>query len=318
MAKETGCIGVDLGGTYIKAGLVSPEGSIVKQTRVATEAERGAAHVLDRIAGCVLELAGGKEEERLIGGVGIGVPGQVDTATGKVREAPNLPGWIDLAVGRELEKRTGLRVILDNDANVAALAEYAYGAGKGCTEMLMVTLGTGVGGGLILHGEIYRGATGGAGEFGHMIVEMGGWQCGCGRLGCVEAYVGTRGILRRVGEKLGSGRKSVLEGVPEGKRTPKHVGEAAEAGDSVAREVLEEVGSVLGVGLGSVANLLNLERIVVGGGVANAGEWIMEPARRKLQETALKGSAQAVRITRAQLGEEAGITGAARLAMIRP
>ena len=314
MGKTAVCIGVDLGGTYIKTGLVSPDGSILNQTRVATEAERGEEHVLDRIAGCVLELAGKKGQAVW---VGIGVPGQVDTATGEVREAPNLPGWIDLAVGKELEKRTGLHVILDNDANVAALAEYAYGAGAGCTEMLMVTLGTGVGGGLILHGEIYRGATGGAGEFGHTIVAMDGWKCGCGRLGCVEAYVGTQGILKRVEEKLSSGRKSVLADIPAETRTPRHVGEAAAAGDETARMVLEEVGNALGTGLGSVANLLNLERIVVGGGVANAGEWIMEPARKKLRETALKGSARVIRLVRAQLGEDAGIVGAARLAMIR-
>ena len=310
-------VGVDLGGTNIKSGLLTDAGEVIAEKATDTEAEGGVTHVLDRMADLVSELMESAGSQFRVVGVGVGVPGQVDVRVGAVREPPNLPGWIEVKVESEMKKRLGLPVSMDNDANAAALGEFAYGAGRGVTEMLMVTLGTGVGGGLILRGEVYRGAVGAAAEFGHVIVQRYGWVCGCGRKGCVEAYVGTRGILRFVEEKLRSGRESLLRNIEPGRMTPKAIFESASRGDEVAVEVFRDVGEYLGVGLGSVANLLNIERVVIGGGVAKAGEFIFGPTRRSLAETALAASRDVIDVVPAALGERAGFIGAARLAILK-
>jgi len=310
---ETLYIGIDLGGTDIKGGLVATDGRIVYETKMPTEADQGPDHVMDRMAQLVGRLQ--DKTELPVGGVGIGVPGQVLVDEGVLVEAPNLSGMDSIPVAKEMEKRLSLPVILDNDANVAALGEFAFGAGKGVQQMMMVTLGTGVGGGLILDGQIFRGARGGAGEFGHTVVEADGEVCGCGRQGCVEAYVGTMGLLNSVERRLKMKGTSSLSAIPRDERRPKDISDAAEAGDEMAQTVLASAGHMLGVALGSVANLLNLEKIVVGGGVAAAGERMLGPARVALSETALKVSSDSVELVAAQLGNGAGLVGAAQLAM---
>ncbi len=305
--------GIDLGGTDIKGGLVTTHGEIRARDTLPTQAELGPAGVLDRMASLV-DMLQKKYPDGNVKAVGIGVPGQVIVKKGLLVEAPNLPGWNNILVAEEMFKRIGIPVFLDNDANMAGLGEYSYGAGKGCREMLMVTLGTGVGGGLILSGTVYRGASGGAGEFGHMIVCRDGELCTCGRKGCLEAYIGTRGILRTLREKLVV-EESSLGDIPPEEVTPRDISRAAEAGDKTAKAVLEEAGRWLGVAVGSVANLLNLERAVIGGGVAAAGEFILSPAREAAAETTLKVSRAALEIVPASLGNAAGLCGAARLAM---
>lgn len=311
---ETLFIGIDLGGTDIKGGLVATDGRVVYETKIPTEADLGPDHVMDRMAELVHRLVA--HTDLPVSGVGIGVPGQVLVDEGVLVEAPNLRGMDSIPIAREMERRLSLPVILDNDANVAALGEFAFGAGRGTQQMMMVTLGTGVGGGLILDGRIYRGARGGAGEFGHTVVEADGEVCGCGRQGCVEAYVGTMGLLNSVERRLKMKGTSSLSAIPVEERQPRDISEAADAGDEMAQTVLASAGHMLGVALGSVANLLNLEKIVVGGGVAAAGERILGPARVALSETALKVSLDSVEIVAAQLGNAAGLAGAARLAMM--
>ncbi|MCK5145810.1 ROK family protein [bacterium] len=306
-------IGIDLGGTDIKGGLVDNAGKIVFETKIPTEAKKGPEHIFDRMSQLIQTLRDGAEA--IVAGIGMGVPGQVDVDAGVLVEAPNLPGVDRFPVMDFLRERIDIPVILDNDANVAALGEHAFGAGQGVQHMLMITLGTGVGGGLILNGQVFRGAMGGAGEFGHMVVEADGELCGCGRQGCVEAYVGTAGLLRAVEQRLSNGEASSLAGISSEKRRPKDLGDAAEAGDTVAREVFSTAGHLLGIAMGNVANLLNLERIVIGGGVAAAGERILGPARVGFAETALKVSLKSLEIVPAQLGNAAGLVGAARLAM---
>lgn len=315
MGQQKLFVGIDLGGTNIKGGVVKTAGEVIIEKKIPTEAQGGVDHVLDRICTCVQELIKNVGERAKVSGVGIGVPGLVNVKEGVVREPPNLPGWSEVWVGPEMKKRLGLSVTVDNDANVAALGEFAYGAGRGVTEMLMITLGTGVGGGLVLRGEIYRGGKGAAGEFGHIIIQQDGPLCGCGNKGCVEAFVGLQGILRCAREKLESGRKSLLSQIDPSRMTPKDISEAAIEGDDVALEVLREVGGHLGVGLGSVANLLNIERVVVGGGVANAGDLILDPARESLNRVAFAVSRETIEVVPAVLGEQAGLVGAARLAM---
>lgn len=315
MSESIVFIGIDLGGTDIKGGLVSGEGKILVEEKLPTEADRGVDHVIGRMASLIDSLEK-KSNGKAVGGVGIGVPGQVNFKEGTVTEPPNLPGWGVVPVKAALEERTGKNVYIDNDANVAALGEFAYGAGQGCSEMLMVTLGTGVGGGLVLNGHIYRGAVGGAGEFGHMIIDTDGPICGCGRKGCIEAFVGTAGILNRMHEQLTSGRDSLLNRMDEEKVTPKDISDAAERGDTVASKVLRDTGLYLGVGLGNVANLLNLERIVVGGGIAQAGELLLDAARLKLGEVAHTVSREIINVVPAKLGNKAGLVGAAYLAFV--
>ena len=231
-------------------------------------------------------------------------------------EGPNLPDWKDFPVVSVLGEKLDLPVVVDNDANMAALGEYTYGAGQGCTDMMMVTLGTGVGSGLILDGRLYRGVHDTAGEFGHTTIQFEGPVCNCGRKGCVEAYIGTNGILAALKAKLETGRSSVLKEMEFEKIMPKDIGMAAERGDALAVEVLHDVGYALGVGCGNVANLLNLERIVVGGGVSAAGDFILEPARKGCRDMAMQVQGETIQIIPASLGNKAGFIGAACLAML--
>jgi len=314
--KQTASIGVDLGATNIKFGLVLTNGKIVLERKSETELHRGVNYVFDRIAEYTLTLYEFAGEKYEIKGFGIGVPGLIDTRNKKVVEAANFPGWNNLDIGHELEKRLPLKISIDNDANLAALGEYAFGAGRGVTEMLMVTLGSGVGSGLILNGNIYHGSKGAAGEFGHIIIQKDGPLCSCGSRGCVEAFVGKYAILRRIKEILANEPESILKKLDPENMTPEDIFIAAEKGDKPSIRLFKEVGESLGVGLSNVVNLLNLERIVIGGGIANAGDLILGHARKVLSENALKTNRESIEIVTAELGEHAGIVGAAKLAMI--
>jgi len=308
--------GVDLGGTTINIGLVTKNGKIVAENMCDSKIENGVDDVLDRITTIVRELLGSISNQGVTEALGIGTAGKVDIKKGVLIEASNFPNWRNIHLRDELKKRLCIPIFVDNDANVAAIGEHAYGAGRGVSEMLMVTLGTGVGGGLILRGEIYRGTDGVAGEFGHTVIQQNGPICGCGRNGCVEAFIGTRGIIQNVRTRLESGRKSLLNNIESGKMTPKDISEAAQKGDTVAIEVFRDVGSYLGIALGNVANLLNIERVVVSGGVAKAGEFILKSAREYLSRTALKIPGETIQVHLSTLGDRAGMVGAARLAML--
>ncbi len=306
-------IGIDLGGTTLKGALVNVEGHILEEKSVPTEVAGGVEHVMSRMMGVIRYLVSSAGKVPVTG-VGIGCPGQVNVRKGIFHGGPNFPGWKDVALVFEIERRVGIPAVIDNDANLAALGEYAYGGGKGVEDMLLLTLGTGVGGGLILNGELYRGSTDAAGEVGHTVISLDGPECGCGRRGCLEAYVGTKGILNRLREKLERGEVSVLRG--KGEATPKDIAEAAAGGDRVAMEVLREIGDLLGIGLANFANLLNVEKIVIGGGVADAGELLLGPARERMEREVLQVVRESVRLVKAELGNLAGRIGAARLAML--
>jgi len=308
-------IGIDLGGTNIKGGLVTPAGQVLEEKNVPTEVSGGVEHVLSRMAGVIryLTQSAGKIP---VNGAGIGFPGQLSVSKGVYFSGPNLPGWNNVPVAFELEKRVGIPVVIDNDANLAALGEYAFGGGKGVTHMLLVTLGTGVGGGIILNRQLYHGITDAAGEIGHTSIHMEGWKCACGRSGCLEAYVGTRGILRRLKEKIEAGADTVLKGKAFETITPKDIGTAAADGDTVSVDVMKETGEILGFGLANLANLLNVEKIVVGGGIANAGDLILKPAEESLRRESLPVVSQACSLVKAELGNKAGLVGAAKSAMI--
>jgi glucokinase len=247
-------------------------------------------------------------------GVGIGTAGSVNVERGILYEAPNMQKWKDQPFGEMLSGELGVPVVVDNDANVAAWGEYAYGAGQGTRHMLLVTLGTGVGGGLVLDGRPYRGAVDAGGEFGHTLIDYNGWMCNCGGKGCVEAYVGTKGILRQVREGLESNPDSLLSKIDPDQMMPVDVSNAADQGDKLALHVLEQTGIYLGYGLANAVNLLNIQRVVVGGGVSKAGDRILKPARETMKANSLRVLAECVDLVPAKLGNSAGLVGAAWLA----
>jgi glucokinase len=306
--------GIDLGGTTIDIGLVSAHGEILCTSKIPSNVSNGPDHTIDRIADAVIACAS-EYGESDVGAIGIGIAGLVDNQNGILREATNLPGWTNVRLADRLQEKLGLPVKVDNDANVAALGEYAFGAGRGYPHMMMVTLGTGVGAGLILDGQIFHGAHQAAGEFGHITIDHHGPLCGCGAPGCVEAYVGTQGILRQVRELLPRFPDSPLGDINEHVLTPKDIYNKAELNDALALQVFADAGQALGFGLVSVVNLLNIQRVVLGGGVAAAGDFLIKSAQNILDEFSLNNSDEPVQIVRAQFGEYAGIIGAASLAM---
>jgi glucokinase len=310
------CIGVDLGGTNITIAVVDLKGKIKHKVKISTQADKDARYVIKTIIENIKLLVRDIPCNHLIG-IGIGAAGQIDHPKGVIQFSPNLR-WRNVAIVKEIRKECKLPVVIDNDANVACYGEYLFGAGKGGHSILCVTLGTGVGGGIIIDGKIYRGAGGGAGEIGHITVESNGRKCNCGNHGCMEAYVGAPHIRERCIEKLKAGKKSIIARLVEGsfsKITPKILEEAAFYKDKLALEIWQETGKYLGVGLASLINIFNPDKIIIGGGVANAGKLITDPMMKAIKERALAVSLHDVKIVRAKLGEEAGVIGAAMLVL---
>jgi glucokinase len=309
-------IGVDIGGTKVAAGVVDERGTVLAATRHPTPSSDPDA-VEDVIAACVEELCA----EHEVGAVGIGAAGFIDHARGVVLVAPNL-AWRDEPLRDAVRDRIGLPVCVDNDANTAAWAEYRFGAGQGADPLVVVTVGTGIGGGLVLGGQLYRGRWGIAAEYGHMQISQSGRRCGCGQHGCWEQYCSGRALLHEAREiadvQPGYGKRllELGEGRPEGIEAPE-VTAAAREGDPAALDCFEEVGTWLGQGLADLAAVLDPECFVVGGGVADAGELLLGPARRVFAERLTGGRARPrAEVRLAALGNEAGLVGAADLARL--
>jgi glucokinase len=313
-------IGVDLGGTNIKAGVVDASGDILVKDVCETRAEGGPSVVIKRI--CQI-IDGVREKGSLswekIDGVGVGSPGTLDHKTGVIFHPPNLPGWRNVPLRDEVAGNIPVGVIVENDANAAAWGEYWAGAGREVHSMVMLTLGTGIGGGIILEGKLVRGAHDSAAELGHTIIVRDGVPCGCGSRGCLEVYASATAVVRRFKEAVGAGRDTTLvQAVKEDKEiTSKMIYEAAVAGDELAREVMEETGRYLGTGIVSIMNTVNPARIVLSGGMIHAGEMIMRPLKETVQELAFPIPAEKTEIVFATLGEDAGFIGAAGLALER-
>lgn len=309
-------VGVDLGGHFIKVGLVDEEGRVASRVEAPTSAEKGREVSIGRLVETVKEFLVGCRDRGVPDGVGVGSPGLVDVEEGVVRFSPNFPGWLDVPLRSILQEATGLPVALENDANAAALAEKEFGAGRDFSNFVFVTLGTGVGGAIVLDGKLFRGPWGTAGEIGHMTVDPDGPKCNCGNYGCLERFVGIERIVERAREKLRAwkGRTVLLDMVGEDLDglTPEHLSEAAKLGDELALRVWEEVGTYLGIAFASVANLLNPEAFVLGGGVSRAGEVLLGPIRETIRKRAMKVPAGLVRVLTAQV-QDAGIVGASLL-----
>ena len=305
-------VGVDLGGTNIKAGVVSPEGEILSRGRVPTDAEGGPEAVIDRIADIARRCMDESDAPAAdFAGVGIGSPGTIDLDGGIVLFSPNLPGWDHVPLRDRVAEKLGMPCVLENDANAAALAEQWVGAGRRAESLVMLTLGTGIGGGIVLEGRVWHGVGGVAGEIGHMSIDPEGPQCACGNRGCIEAYASAVSMVRRMREALESGARSSL-GQFDGEFTSRDIHEAALAGDRAARENIEMTGRYLGVAIANLIHILNPAVIVLGGGVTAAGDMLMGPLREEVRQRAIEDCRRGVEVRIAELGEEAGFIGAAR------
>jgi glucokinase len=319
MGNPQRVVGIDLGGTKIASALVDESGQILAHDRRETRATEGQDAVVGRIqesARAVIEA--GELEPSSIGGIGIGAPGPIDMAAGLVVAPPNLPGWDRVPLKKKLESELAITTYLENDANAAALGEHRFGAGRGVDHMVYVVVGTGVGGGLILDGHLYHGASGMAGEIGHMTIDPEGPICPCGRRGCLEALVSGPSIAREARNRIAQGVPTLISELAEGEEsriTAKLVAQAAERGDETAEQVLAQAMHYLGLGMANLVHMLNPELIVIGGGVANLGERMFGPVRRLIEELAFPEAAEAVRVAPAELGENAGVLGAAAVAM---
>lgn len=312
-ATEYG-IGVDLGGTNLRIAAVSPTGEILEKIALDTEVKEGRERVIADMCGAIEELCGRMGSGRLAG-IGIGVPGIINLGTGMIRQSPNLPGWSDFPVRADIENRLNTQVILENDANAAALGEKWVGAGKDVSGLCMLTLGTGIGGGIILDGHIWHGRDGMAGELGHMTIDPNGQLCGCGNLGCIEAYASATAIAHMAHAAINVGRSPALSRAAEevGELTAEIVFIMAQQGDRVAREIFDLVGRSLGVSVANLINAFNLPLYVLGGGVARGWEAFRQPLLEEVQKRSVVYRATTPRIEPSALGAEAGLLGAAYL-----
>ncbi|MCK4452575.1 MAG: ROK family protein [Anaerolineae bacterium] len=319
LISEHTVIGIDLGGTKISTALADSAGTIIAHDYRETHATAGQKAVIERMldsARQVMAQAGVTQAQ--VTAVGIGAPGPLDIEAGVVVAPPNLPGWNRVPLKRLVEDELGIATFLENDANAAALGEFRFGAGRGAEHMIYVTVSTGIGGGLILDGELYHGASGMAGEIGHITIIPNGPRCGCGNRGCLEALASGTAIARQARERVARGVPTLIadlaEGTPE-RITAKLVAEAASQGDVEAREILAEAMNYLGIGMANLVNLFNPQLIVIGGGLTNIGESLFGPVRRVIARRAFRTPAQAVQVVRAELSDNAGVLGAAAVAL---
>lgn len=311
-------LGVDLGGTKILTAVVDPTGKMVSRDHSVTPASRGPEAVVQAIldsADRALSQAGIRSTDLYT--IGVGAPGLSDPGTGVLFTSPNLPGWEDVPLGDIVEKKFEKRVFLINDANAAAVGEFFFGAGRMARNFIYVTISTGIGGGVMIDGRIYTGSTGTAGEIGHMTIDPKGPPCNCGNIGCWEQLGSGTALAREARRNILAGaRTSILNhaGGDVERVNAEIIHRAAQNGDSLAMELIAQTGMYIGIGLANLINLFNPELIVIGGGLSNIGEMLLEPAYREAEHRSFKQSFRAVRFLQAELGRNSGVLGAAAYA----
>jgi glucokinase len=312
-------LGIDIGGTNLVVGSVAEDGSaMVASASEPTHSEAGATDVVDRLVGLAERAIATTRREAPgaeILGVGVGAPGPLDTKRGIVLLTPNL-GWVNMPLRQLIHDRLGLPAALDNDANCAVLGEWWVGAARDARHAIGITIGTGIGGGLIVDGRLYHGASDVAGEIGHTTIDTEGRRCKCGNYGCLEAYASGPNIALRAVEEMEAGAESRLRALVGGdlrKITAQTVYQAAADGDELALEVVNDTAKFLGVGIGNLLNVFNPEVVVVCGGVTLAGDHLFEPLRREVARRAFKPAVNACRIVPGELAGTAGVYGAAKI-----
>lgn len=341
---STFAVGVDLGGTNLRIAAVDGDGNLLEKVTLGTQVSKGRDFVIGEMTDAIKALTAKFSSNLNLQGVGIGVPGIIDKRTGMLRESPNLPGWDDYPVRDEIERRLSTPVVLENDANVAAFGEGWLGAARGYNEVCMITLGTGVGGGIVIAGKIWQGMNGMAGEVGHVTVKPDGYPCKCGNRGCAEQYASATAIVKMAREEIEAGNAPEMAKLAAGHSpnvefSARAVFNLALQGDVAAQRVYDRVGSALGILIADLVNILNLRMYVIGGGVsagwpAFAPKMFDELRQRSMVYAATAppdefipiGAAAKVEskqpppyrtvVTRALLGSDAGLYGAARLPMV--
>ena len=316
-AKEANrpVIAIDLGGSKIAVGIVSPKYQILARAHHPTLANEGVDSVINRIVLAVKQISSSNSLAlSQLDGIGIAAAGAIDLHKGIVTLSPNLPGWHDVPLGDIISEELNVRTWLINDADAEALGEHRFGIGKGINNLIYLGVGTGIGGAVIIDGKLYIGVCGSAGEIGHMTIDSSGPKCECGNIGCFEMLASGKAMAREATERIGHGERSSLSEIVSDRLaniTAKEVALAAQKGDSLATEVISNAATYLGIGLVNLVNIFNPAMIIVGGGVANMGDRLLEPARQMVREKAFPVSAAAVRIVATELGDDAGLLGAA-------
>lgn len=304
-------VAVDLGGTNIRAAVYAASGNLLKRTSRATLAEEGAEPVFSRI---VLSLRHVIDDWSRVRGIGIGAPGPLDPWRGIIHSAPNLQGMIDFPLKARLEDEFDVPTFVGNDANLAALGEHRYGAGRGFTHMIYMTISTGIGGGIIADDKLFLGSRGFAGEVGHQTLEAHGPRCNCGNVGCLEQLAAGPALARNAREALHTGRVSKIRDLVDGdleQITGREVTEAAHAGDALAREILERAGFYIGLGMVNLLHHFDTQLFVLGGSIAmHAWDFLYPPILATLDKHAMPSMRQDVRVVRTELGDDVGLLGA--------
>jgi glucokinase len=307
-------IGVDLGGTQIRAGLFKESGELVERKAILTNADEGPTAVINRLKALIYEISEPviqKSGKQSLIGIGIGCPGPLDVFKGIIKSPPNLPGWVDIPLKQYLEEEFQIPVYLNNDANAAVLGEYFFGSGKGNENLVYLTLSTGVGTGIIDNGQLLLGQNGSSAEVGHMSLNPKGPLCGCGNNGCFEAYLSGTGIVNRTKVRLEQNTNP--SSLREVKLTTKEVFEASKKGDRLALEIVQETKDYLGVALVNVIHLYNPSMIIFGGGVSQVGAFLLEQPIQFAKERVMKPMAEQLVFGITELGDDVGLIGAASL-----
>lgn len=305
-------VGVDLGGTKIYTALVDLEGNVKNEVIVKTEAEQGDIAVLNRIINTIDTVLENVDINEVLA-IGVGSPGPLDVKNGLIVYTPNLP-FKNFNIVKPIKEKYNLPTYLDNDANVATLGEFMFGAGRGTENMVFVTASTGIGGGAIINGKLFRGSTGNALEIGHMTVLKGGPRCGCGNDGCGESLGSGTAIMRTAQEAVKSNAITSLKNYSE--VTAKEVFEEAKKGDRIANEILTNALSYLGITIANIANTFDPDMIVIGGGVVNGGDIVLETIKKEVENRCLRSISSNCKIEKAMLDGKAGMLGAAALAIL--
>jgi glucokinase len=308
-------LAVDLGGTQIRAALCDPSGQILRRAVRPTQAQEGLEAVLARIGLTIEEAAEGVAQES-IDGIGIGAPGPLDPTTGSILAAPNLPGWINVPLRNLISARFGKRTFLGNDANLAGLAEATYGAARGVSDVVYLTISTGIGSGIIVGGRLLLGSRGLAAEAGHTIIDARGPKCGCGNRGCLESFAAGPAITRDVVNRLKAGKPSRLTKLVGGdlsKVDARMISEAAQAGDKLAVNAFRRAGGYLGLGIVNLLHLFNPRMVVLGGSVTKAGPLLFDPMWEMIRAKAMPPYLEGLAIVPAALSDDVGLLGALAL-----
>ncbi len=316
---DTKILGIDLGGTKILTAVADTQGNMLSRDHSVTPAKEGQ----DVVVKSILESVDRALEQAHISAadlaaVGVGAPGLSNPESGILFTSPNLPGWKDVPLRDIVERELGKEAFLINDANAAAVGELYFGAGKGARNFVYITVSTGIGGGIIIDGKIYTGSTGTAGELGHMVIDDEGPQCNCGNRGCWETLASGTALARESRHRIKEGAATSILKYADGnieKINAEAIHEAAQAGDKLANELIAQTAYYLGVGLANLINIFNPEVIIIGGGLSNIGDILLEPASEEAKRRAFKQAYQAVRFARAQLGRNSGVLGAAAFAL---